>query len=80
MAKSYRSISSAIATSSDVWKWPTRIMKSGNFATRHDQPSNRLWVTRSALQTIAKMDRTDLVLVSSLATVITHGDQADPIG
>jgi hypothetical protein len=58
---------------------PIRVAKAPNFATRQDEPLNGPPIPRTAFETIAKMDRTDLVLVASSVRLIPLSPMATSV-
>ena|SRR6516164_350311 len=55
-------------------------MKALDFAASQDEATDSFSIARSAVKPVPKMDRTQLVFVSSLQSVIAHGDDGDLIG
>ncbi|HWX27091.1 MAG TPA: hypothetical protein VNZ53_06585 [Steroidobacteraceae bacterium] len=55
-------------------------MEAPNFATRQDQPTNGIWIARSAFQPVPKLDRAQFVFVGSFQSVLAHRHEGDLIG
>lgn len=55
-------------------------MKSPDFATGQDEPTNGIWVTQPAFEPVAKVDCAEFVLVGLLQPVIPHRHEGDLIG